>query len=288
MGTHFKTRSKLARAVDRVCMEGLETRQMLTTLVGGDVFIYKDSADSLFRITVLGNTRAEFVAAAVDANNNVTLGDLAPRDATDGADLFAIYVDQGDFDSIITVEQVTVDTNGRVTPTPFNGNITLSTTNLRNGQQRTMDANGGTGSAYLGARTNAINGQANSQNQPILSANLAGQIGVLPTDNGPWSAGLIVADGQDLGRFLFDGTITGAVDIHGSVNMFYAGNILTGDASGNFGFGFPGGPTPTVNFNVDGDLRNLIISGSIGTDNTANFGLGDDPLYLTGAHLRVF
>src|SRR3954471_12782961 len=124
MGSHFKTRSKLASAVARVCMEQLENRQMLTTLQGGDAFIYKDGSDNLFRITVLGNTRAEFVAAAVDDQNNVTLGDLLPRDATTGADLFAIYVDRGDWDSVISIEQVTVDTNnGRITPTPFGGNI---------------------------------------------------------------------------------------------------------------------------------------------------------------------
>ncbi|HEV8378742.1 MAG TPA: hypothetical protein VGP99_07815, partial [Tepidisphaeraceae bacterium] len=287
MGSHYKTRSKLARAVARVCMEGLENRQLLTTLVGGDVFIYKDSDDNLFRITVLGNTRAEFVAAFVDDQNVVTLGDLAPRDATDGADLFSIYVDTGDWDSVITIEQVTVDqNNGRVTPTPFNGNISLNTVNLRNGQDRTMDTNGGTGAAYLGARTNAINGQNNSDNRPILSANLPGQIGILPTDNGPWSAGLVVADGQDLGKFLFDGTITGIVDVGGSMNLFYAGNILTGEAGGDFGFGLPGA-TPTSNFNIDGDLRDLVISGSVGTDNTGNFGPGDDPLYLTGVQMRI-
>ena len=46
MGLHTKTRSKLASAVARVCMEQLEDRQMLTTLQGGDTFIYKDSATS--------------------------------------------------------------------------------------------------------------------------------------------------------------------------------------------------------------------------------------------------
>jgi hypothetical protein len=290
MGSHFKTRSKLARAAARVCMEGLESRQMLTTLQGGDTFIYKDSKDLLFRISVLGNTRAEFVAAAVDdTTNTVTLGDLAASDATDGADLFAIYVDRGDWDSVISIEQVTVNNaNGRITPSPFSGNISLTTINLRDGQFRTMDANGGTGNALLGARTKAINGNNNSGDRPILSVDMPGQIGILqPPPSGQLQAGLVVEDGADLGKFLFDGTITGIVDVRGSMNMFYAGNILTGDAFGAFSSGFPGGPAPTTNFNVDGDLRDLIISGSIGTDNTGNFGVGDDPLYLTGAHLRV-
>ena len=93
MVSHTKIRSKLARAVAGVCrMEPLEDRQMLTTLNGGDVFLYKDNKTDIFRITVLGNTQAEFVAAAVDDQNNVTLGDLVQSDATNGEDLFAAHV----------------------------------------------------------------------------------------------------------------------------------------------------------------------------------------------------
>ncbi len=287
MVSHTKIRSKLARAVAGVCrMEPLEDRQMLTTLNGGDVFLYKDSKTDIFRITVLGNTQAEFVGAAVDANNNVTLGDLAPFDATTGVDLFAIYVAQADWNSVISIEKVTVDTNsGRITPTPFNGNITLNVTNARDGQPLSITAGNNTGTAYLGARTVQVNGQNNSDNRAILSANLAGQIGILPTDNGPWSAGLVVADGQDLGKFLFDGTITGNVDVHGSMNLFYAGQILTGDAGGEFISSFPAN-FPN-NFNINGDLRDLIVSGSIGTDTAANSGPGDDPTYLTRFQMRV-
>jgi len=287
MVSHTKRRSKLARAVENVCrMEPLEDRQMLTTLNGGDVFLYKDSKSDIFRITVLGNTQAEFVGAAVDANNNVTLGDLAPSDATNGVDLFAIYVAQGDWDSVITIEKVTIDNNsGRITPDPFNGSVTLNVTNARDGRPLQMTTGANTGSGYLGARTVAVNGQNNSADQPILSANLAGQIGVLPTDTGPWSAGLVVADGQDLGRFLFDGTITGNVDVAGSMNLFYAGQILTGDARGEFISSLPAA-FPN-NFNIDGDLRDLVVSGSIGTDTAANSGPGDDPTYLTRFQMRV-
>src|SRR6185436_9728857 len=288
MGWHTKTRSKLAKAAASVCMEGLENRQMLTTLQGGDVFIYKDAKENLFRITVQGNTRAEFVAAAVDDQNNVTLGDLLPRDVTDGADLFAIYVEQADWDSVISIEEVTIDSNnGRVTPTPFNGNITLNTLNLRDGQIRSMATNGGTGNGYLGARTVQVGNNNNNDDRPILSIPLSTGIGVMPApDDGFLSAGLVVADDQDLGKFLFDGTITGNVDVHGSMSLFYSGNILTGDAFGAPTCVLPG-DTPEINFNVDGDLRNLVISGSIGTDNTGSFGAGDDPLYLTGLHMRV-
>src|SRR5881392_2281358 len=96
MDSQRNTRSKLASAIAKVCLfEPLENRQLLTTLNGGDTFDYKDVNDDIFRITVRGNTQAEFVGADVDGNTNaVTLGDLAAWDAPDGAgrDLFAIYV----------------------------------------------------------------------------------------------------------------------------------------------------------------------------------------------------
>ena len=47
--------------------------------------------------------------------------------------------------------------------------VTLNVTNARNGQNLTMTTNAGTGSAFLGARTKAINSIPNSENHPILS-----------------------------------------------------------------------------------------------------------------------
>jgi hypothetical protein len=41
------------------------------------------------------------------------------------------------------------------------------------------------------------------------------------------------------------------------------------------------------NFNIDGDLRDLVVSGSVGTDNAGNSGAGDDPTYLTRFQMRV-
>jgi hypothetical protein len=286
MGLRRKSLQKLARATAEICrFEPLENRQMLTTLSGGDVFDYKDSNGDLFRITLRGNVDAEFVGAAVDDNNNVTLGDLVPASApddVDGSDLFHVYVRNADWNASISVEGITIDNNGRVTHRPFNGNVSLNVTNARNGRDLNISTNGGTGQAYLGARTNDINGQNNSGDRPITSAGLSGQIGILPRDSGNLSAGLVVANGENLGKFLFDGTVTGMVDIGGSMNMFYAGNVLTGTTSGAFISGADSS-TPN-NFNVDGDLHNLVVSGSVGTD-TDN-GL-HDPDYLTRFQMRV-
>jgi len=267
-------------------MEGLESRQMLTTLNGGDVFLYQDSTGSDFRITVLGNTQAEFVGA-IAAGNNLTLGNLVPPSQNNPSttDLFAIYVGTSDWDSSITIEQVSIDqSSGRITPTPFGAGVGLNVTNARNGNNLAMGTNAGTGAAFLGARSDFPN-NGNADNHPVITGNLPGQIGILPTDSGPWGAGLIVADGNDLGRFLFDGTISGNVDIGGSINLFYAGNVLTGDTEGSFISSFP--PFNANNFNVDGDLRDLVVSGSVGTDSGGNFGPGDDPIYITRFQMHV-
>jgi len=120
------------------------------------------------------------------------------------------------------------------------------------------------------------------------------------------------AEGQNLDTFMYGGTVTGKIDTSGSIDTFYAGWLITGRP----------GPTPpdsgwngtnavadgllegdladnaqyiTDNFNVRGDLRNLISKGSIGTDVIAaggTVGSGptrsiDDPTYLTGFDLQV-
>ena len=41
-------------------------------------------------------------------------------------------------------------------------------------------------------------------------------------------AGLIVANGRNFGKFLFGGAVFGKVDVEGSMNLFYAGWLLTG------------------------------------------------------------
>ncbi|MCC7204368.1 MAG: hypothetical protein IT441_04765 [Phycisphaeraceae bacterium] len=90
---------------------------------------------------------------------------------------------------------------------------------------------------------------------------------------------------QDLGKFLLGGTITGAVSISGSMNTFYAGWIVVGNARGQ-GFGSPDFPT---NFFVGGDLLTLISPNSIGGQLPDT----DDPLtlqrvnYATGLDMVV-
>ncbi|HQY89137.1 MAG TPA: hypothetical protein PK402_10785, partial [Tepidisphaeraceae bacterium] len=62
---------------------------------------------------------------------------------------------------------------------------------------------------------------------------------------------------NSIGEFLFGGTITGKVNIGGSVDLFYAGNILTGHAQGRAPVGIN---ISDDNFVVEGDLRTLIAN----------------------------
>lgn len=85
---------------------------------------------------------------------------------------------------------------------------------------------------------------------------------------------------QDIDYIMIGGRLTGKVDLSGSINTFYAGLILTGDA-----FGQPLGPsTRPGNFHVGGDLRNLVSGVSMGTFAQTN---GIEPPYLTGFDLVV-
>src|SRR5688572_22347190 len=67
------------RAAAPFCSEGLEPRFMLTTLVGGQSFVYVDNSlpgdvesgqGELVRVRVDGNIRVEIVGAAVSGRNN--------------------------------------------------------------------------------------------------------------------------------------------------------------------------------------------------------------------------
>ncbi|MCC7408806.1 MAG: hypothetical protein IT442_12090, partial [Phycisphaeraceae bacterium] len=91
---------------------------------------------------------------------------------------------------------------------------------------------------------------------------------------------------QDLGRFLFGGSVTGAVSISGSMQTFYAGWIILGDAAGQNDYYSPQFPG---NFYVGGDLLNLITAYNAGglladTDSTRDL---QRVIYDTGLDIVV-
>ncbi len=91
---------------------------------------------------------------------------------------------------------------------------------------------------------------------------------------------------QHFGDFLIGGKVTGHVDLYGSANTFYAGSILTGATAGTTF----GAVTIPGNFNVEGDLHNLISASSLGTNqttvNTAN-GNPTLPNYMTHFDMTI-
>lgn len=293
MSARRSPRNRKARSSQSVQFEQLEQRQLLTTLNGGDVFFYKDAAGHTIRITLGGRIRAEFVAGVVRdttvaASQNARIADLVPAsvpDDVDGADLYAIYVDFADPNSYIAITQV--DDDG--TPIPFAGSAgELHVRDSVVGEELRLNAPDGTGVAYLGARTLDIDGtDFDEGNRPIIAAALPpGGFGLIPPQpNNILRAGLTVANGQSLGAFLFAGTVTGFVNITGSIGDFYAGWLLTGETRGQL----QGPPRYRDNFFVNGDARNILSLGSIGTSGIVEGGEGDGPsvVYQTGFDLQV-
>ncbi len=115
------------------------------------------------------------------------------------------------------------------------------------------------------------------------------------------------AVGQTIGNILVGGTVLGKVDLSGSIEQFYAGWVMTGDATGMLesdialsGVGgidlFGNVVGVPDNFNVAGDMRKFVTIQSLGTDRLAVWNPANpndntrqvvSPNYLTGFDLEV-
>ncbi|MBI1337458.1 MAG: hypothetical protein GC164_10905 [Phycisphaera sp.] len=108
----------------------------------------------------------------------------------------------------------------------------------------------------------------------------------------------LTEDPQNLAKAFFGGTVTGIVDISGSVDTFYAGWLITGKSDGMTGlFTSPyNGFTPTQtaptstyyntplynNFHIGGDLRNLATLQTIGGNSAST-----STVFQTGTEIQV-
>ncbi|HMB96833.1 MAG TPA: hypothetical protein VKK61_12395, partial [Tepidisphaeraceae bacterium] len=274
-----KQLARSKRAIRAACEE-LEPRQLLTALIngkfqgtgtqfdGGSVFEYlQATSNTTIRISVAGNITAEFIGYD---NTTNSLTDLIPSTAgstvtTSTVFLFSIYVVKSDINSVISIAQVpTPNTNGTPRPmNPFAGGLTIRTNNATTGVSTTIGLTDG--GAYIGATTlSTLTAPAN--NIPIITTSQR-RFGMRPSSAGTLYAGLEVAPGNSLGKFFLGGTITGLVDVPGSMDEFYAGNVLTGDARGLGSDTDPATDTiwPDKNFYIGGDIRNLISANGFGT-----------------------
>lgn len=314
-----KLNNRITRAVQVAC-EPLEQRQLLTALVNGvftgtnsifegqSFFEYRQpNGNATIRISVTGNITAEFIGAhsygsvttptaenpVVDADlqqtpSRVVLSDLVPRTtATSSVWLFSIYVVQADANSAISIAQVP---NFATPPVarpmqPFTGSITLNATN---------GAVASTGGVLIGCATPTT--PAETASIPLIYADRKA-FGMRPSSAGALYAGLETAPGVNLGKFFVGGAITGIVDVAGSMDSFYAGNLWTGNAQGIGAFDSPGNfntglfgvltPTPKNNFHIGGDIRNILVGNSIGTDTLVGLADLEQPAYKTGVQLSV-
>lgn len=278
------TAEALQRAVRPVHIERLEERQMLTTLNGGDTIDYLNPEGETVRIRLVGNITAEFIFV-----RNVGFGRKVVRDYVpsqfpniyavgEGADLYSIYIATADADSQIIITGVPNPTLQGAAPDrtalPYTGGGTIRV-NVE-GESTLLPYAGG--DVYIGNRNPPPppNSPADVGFEPFTVLPYRAAFGVKPAQRALY-AGIHTAPGVSIGRILVGGTVTGSVAINGSIDRFYAANILTGDTAGTI---IESQAVSPNNFYVAGDLRNLLVSGSVGT-------LDANTAYTTGAGIRV-
>lgn len=94
------------------------------------------------------------------------------------------------------------------------------------------------------------------------------------------TAGITTASDIEIGKILIAGTMTGAVDIDGSIDTYYNGLLLTGDITGDN----LATTTRTGNFAINGDINSLIVKSNIGSllaaipGNTEQYATGFDAI----------
>jgi hypothetical protein len=337
--------------------EPLENRRMLIVLAGGGMngnqpqettFEYVDQAMNNIRIALWGDVEVAAVFAQVgtdDAYINLC-NPLLPSAAgypnatsVTGTDLFELYILHATPGASIAIAQVP-DISTTPTPRPMEptaGTVgSIRDYSNTSGENTLISAPGGTGAVYIGTRlVPPGTGTDLISETPILSID-SGEISKIPDPsgltgnplaglptpkNGKVLAGIFSAAGVSLNRLYIGGTITGDVNITGSVEDFYAGNIWTGmEPVSDITAGLPpqpGAPTPVFeaphvalgesfnnndpptgtvladlvrNFQVGDDLEQLDVSGAIGTDATvAVSGTSgpEDPNLNTGFSMYV-
>lgn len=238
-----------------------------------------------------GDVGAGLPPAALNNQGGGGTGNTNAPTFTD--DIYAIYVSKSDASTRIAVAGVPPLTQANRLMQPFTGSVTLLVRPSAGGPNISVSV-ANTGTAILGARTYAPKNQQGGgggggnqfpANEPIYAPVTfpSGTFPTVPPNITSLGAGLYVAQGNNLGEFLWGGTMLGNVDVKGSVQTFYGGWIVTGNSFGEAGV------TTSVpqNFNVDGDLQSLISNGSIGTNTDS--GLADlaRPTYLSGFDLHV-
>jgi hypothetical protein len=248
--------------------------------------------------------QALYIIADPDATDNDVTGTLYQVDPTTGT-----IVDTDGIGQILSQDGVQVFVGSAT----FNAAGQLLVQDKQSGRLLDVNLNDGTAGATISTQPGTINptvgaisldpttGQLYAiDNETTLQGDghlLAGGPGVNPISG---SALLVqirnpsVANSQDvsLGKFLFDGTVTGRVFVSGSIGTFYAGWLIVGDANQGSEYIVGGnlqGTDPTLltqNFVVNGDVGNLLGYASMGTNGVPNAASGL-PGYETGLDVLI-
>jgi hypothetical protein len=236
------------------------------------VLALQDTGSSLtgagFELGGLGNsnlTSLAFVPGVTDPFTSSTAGAFVAVDGQTDQLVFVNAADRNPGQYLFNVFVTSSDITGKIAigfvrdigddnPPPFirpffDAIPDLSVTNAQSGDQFEVSAPANSGKAFIGALSQDIDPDddlEDAQPYPAQDVPSAIDFGTLPRNVTRLAPGLVVAQGQDLGKFLLGGTITGAVDARGSIDHFYAGWVLTGDTSGQS----EGSPTVPDNFRV--------------------------------------
>jgi hypothetical protein len=300
-----RSQRAIRAAVEHVC-EKLESRRLLTTFVGGGVvhgvvqentYTYLDANQNTIKVALWGTITAEFLFVKVAPNNNTSVvGAVAPTAANitakAGADLFAIYVASASPTASISIAEENTAANSGNPMEGFaaSGQNAITANPAQGGNPIIVMPLANSGAVWIGARSflrlpNGMLATTPTDGIPILSVPLAMQVGVRPvTADDTLLAGIVTAPGVSLNRIFIGGQLTGRVDLGGSINTFYAGDIWTGDATGLIPGEQPSLASLQHNFNVSGDINNLLALGRIGTEGVSAQGTPD---YETGFRLSV-
>lgn len=274
-----RTRSILQHAI-----EPLERRSYLTTLLGGESFIFIDDLGEGVLVEARGDIRVELIGAVFPEPEDgspgafgARLGDIPGtifgreefpvniRGGIGGPDpetvelwtgLWGIYVTASSPDAELVFTRLVGDFDDGVwSPEddnpiqPFEGQVELNFS-----EDNSVSFGGGTGELFLGLRGDF----GDIENFPVPSRNANQFDGDLPpgVNISGFITPQIVVNGP-IGKFHFAGTISGSALFNGNVNQFYAGAVATGNITGGF-------DVPNDNFTIIGDVNQFVVKGYLG------------------------
>jgi hypothetical protein len=266
-------------------MEAMEPRILLTTLSTPGSYQFVDASSKLFTVTLTGNITAELYAS--DGSNLIDLvteGQLASGPpAVTGKDVFAIYITSSDINSKLTITsgfKPPNSTGGGTGGDIYTGNVaTLFSGTGGGGGTNSVTVPAGSGQIFLGEyKSSGMSATPTITAGPgvitpaaaAVATSLGGYV------NGSYISGIYSAD--SVGTVAIDGTVTGQVKIDGSIGTFYSGWLVTGDAARS-------GLLLPDNFFVNGDIGNLLVRTSVGTQVNAVPANGLD--YDTGVQIHA-